>query len=111
MGKLKFLCAFLGVTSSAISCSLAELTPEQIQQELRKTGYVSTRSGDIQLDSLEMLSRLQSDEDLLLLNQIWFKDGRFVLSLTREDAVSLGISDELYEKYVDYVNIANDNLR
>lgn len=51
----------LSTVFSIASCTLAELTPEQIQNELKNPEKFRTRCPDVPADSLEMLSRIQSD--------------------------------------------------
>lgn len=103
--------ACLGIFSTFVSCSMAELTPAQIQNELKNPSGYLTRSSGIPVDSLSSLVRMQSDKDLMLLDQIWFKDGAFVLALSREDASLLGISEEMYDKYARYVEKANESIK
>ena len=61
-------------------------------------------------DSLKILSIAQSDVNTMMMNQVCQKDGIFILAISRTDALSLGVSDELYDYYVDYVARLNEQL-
>lgn len=101
----------LSTAFSIVSCTLTELTPEQIQNELKNPEKLRTRCPGVPADTLEMLSRIQSDKEMMLLNQIWFKDGSFVLGLSRNDAMDLGIPVEMYDRFLNYVNKANEYIK
>lgn len=90
------------------SCSLEELTPEQQRQII--SNHLATKVKAVPIDSLEMVSRMQSDKEIMLINQVWYRDGKFILELSRADAESLGIPDELYDKYSKYVDKINKSL-
>ena len=66
-----------------------------------------TRSSGVPSDSLAVLSNFQSDAELMLLNQIYYKEGVLVLALSREEALELGIAEHLYDKYDRDVKMAN----
>ena len=55
-------------------------------------------------------SKLQSDVDNLMMGRVIQKQGVFVLALKREDAEFLGISEDVYDKYLDYVDSLNEQL-
>lgn len=92
-----------------LSCSVAELTPVQQREVVGR--YSQTRSLNAVVDSVEMISRIQSDKEVLIMNQVLFRDGRFTLDLSKADAESLGIQDELYDKYSHYVEEINKSLK
>lgn len=60
-------------------------------------------------DSLTMMSNIQGDFNNLILSRIIKTNDTYVLSLKREDAVFLGVPEELYDSYVDYVEKLNNN--
>ena len=68
-----------------------------------------TRSGtsDYQIDTFAMKSVLQSDLDLIMLAQVIMKDGVFILSISRDDAASIGVSSDMYDDYCAYVDRLN----
>lgn len=43
----------------------------------------------------------------MLQNQVIYKNGAFILALSPEEAKDLGIPDELYAQFVDYVKQLN----
>ena len=56
-----------------------------------------------------MLNLMQSDIDNLMINRVTFRDGAYVLTIKREDALFLGVSEEVYDSYVEYVDKLNRN--
>jgi len=68
-----------------------------------------TKSASInhQEDSLTMMSRLQKDVDHMMMNRIIFKDSIYVLAIRRQDAAFLGVSEDVYDRYVEYVSGLN----
>lgn len=94
------------------SCAVAELVAETGKEDVRqeRPGMLRTRSSGATSDSLSVLSRLQSDVELMLLDQIYCDGGVLVLALSREDALDLGIPEELYDKYDREVKAGNDAL-
>lgn len=61
----------------------------------------------VQGDSLFMMNKIQKDVDHLMMNRIIFKDSVYVLAIRREDAIFLGVSEETYDRYVEYVEGLN----
>lgn len=59
------------------------------------------------MDSLTMMSRSQSDIDNLMMSRIALRDSTYVLSINHEAANYLGVSDEVYDRYLDYVDNLN----
>lgn len=77
----------------------------------RSLRTVLTRSTDlIQEDSLTIMSKLQSDVDNLMMGRVIQRDSVFVLAIHKEDALFIGISEDVYNKYLDYVDWLNDSL-
>ncbi len=99
----------LFVTFSLLSCAVAELTAEKNDEQTasKPSGMLMTRSSGVPADSLAVLSRFQSDAELMLLNQIYYKEGVLVLALSREEALELGIAEHLYDKYDREIKMAN----
>lgn len=60
-----------------------------------------------ELDTLLSMSRVQSDVNNLMMRRIVVIDSVFVLSLKKEDALFLGVSEEIYDKYLEYVERLN----
>ena len=91
------------------SCAVAELTAERNdgQAASKSSGVLITRSSGVPSVSLAVLSNFQSDAELMLLNQIYYKEGVLVLALSREEALELGIAEHLYDKYDRDVKMAN----
>ena len=70
---------------------------------------IMTRTSVIEneLDTLLSMSRVQSDVNNLMMGRIVVIDSVFVLSLKEEDALFLGVSEEIYDKYLEYVERLN----
>lgn len=60
-----------------------------------------------ELDTLLSMNRVQSDVNNLMMGRIVVIDSVFVLSLKKEDALFLGVSEEIYDKYLEYVERLN----
>lgn len=84
---------------------------DDVQDKPRTLRSLMTKSGTYpQEDSLTMMSKLQSDVDNLMMGRVVMKDGAFVLALKREDALFLGVSEDVYDRYLDYVDRLNEQL-
>lgn len=100
----------------AMSCTLQEHSPtepssEDVPLTLKSVLAPTTRSAAGEtLDSAYARSRIQSDKDIFMLNRVVFKNGVYILALKESDAAFLGISSDIYGRYVDYVNNLNEQL-
>ncbi len=65
----------------------------------------------IEEDSLTVISKQQSDVDHLMMSRIVQKNGQYVLAIKKEDALFLGISEDVYDKYVGVVSEYNTILQ
>ena len=45
-----------------------------------------------------------------MMNRIIYRDSVYTLSIKRQDAIFLGIPEDTYDKYVDYVNTLNTKV-
>lgn len=59
------------------------------------------------IDTLAMMSMIQSDINTLMMSRVVKVDSVFVLALKKEDAEFLGVTEDVYEKYLDYVEKLN----
>ena len=81
------------------------------QDKPRTLRSLMTRSSSVpQEDSLTMKSKLQSDVDNLMMGRVIKKDSVFILAIKREDALFLGVSEDVYDKYLDYIDRLNEHL-
>ena len=78
----------LSLSMLVASCAVTELTAEteQKNEKQERAGMLRTKSNGGTADSLSLLSKFQSDVELMLLNQIHYRNGQLVLALSREDA-------------------------
>lgn len=98
-----------------ISCMRQLSEAAQTESPVRKDDnenfphFVNTKSllGEPE-DSLSRLIFCQQDPDMRMLNQIIRVDGEYVLAITAEEAQVLGIPEEIYTKYVQYVGALNN---
>ena len=91
------------------SCAVEELKLATDAPE-PPSRIVRTKSAPVALsrqDSLRLLYEYQRREDLFVLNHITGNKGSFSLNLSRSDAISLGISPELYDFYSSFVEQLN----
>ena len=65
----------------------------------------------IEEDSLTIRSKQQADVDNLMMSRIIQKDGQYILAIKKEDALFLGISENVYDEYVGVVNEYNAVLQ
>lgn len=68
---------------------------------------ITRSSGYNETDSLTIMSHQQSDLDNFMMGRIIFKDNKYELCLKREDANFFGVSNEMYDEYVAYVERLN----
>ena len=89
---------------------LAVMDDVPLEDPSKKSGpdLLATRAEAVLEDSLAVMSKLQSDVDYLMMSRVLQKDGVFVLAIKREDALFFGISEAVYDHYVDYVNQLNN---
>lgn len=45
-----------------------------------------------------------------MMGRVIFKDSVFILSIKKEDANFLGVSEDVYDRYLDYVDKLNEQL-
>ena len=89
------------------SCIENAIDSRQEEDRPRTLQSLLTKSGTEPEDSLVMLNKLQSDVDNLMMGRVVEKDGVFVLAITRETAYYFGVPDEVYDMYVEYVDVLN----
>ena len=110
--KILFLMVASVIVFMLPSCveHLAVMDDVPLEDHTKKSGLnmLSTRAEAVQEDSLAVMSKLQSDVDYLMMSRVLQKDGVFVLAIKREDALFFGISEAVYDHYVDYVNQLNN---
>lgn len=95
------------------SCVDHSMDPQYLDEQEKTGGLRSliTKSPSTpQEDSLTIMSKLQSDVDNLMMGRVIKKDSLFVLAIKREDALFLGVSEDVYDKYLDYIDRLNEHL-
>lgn len=96
------------------SCVDHSMDPQYLDEQ-KKTGglrsLITKSPSTPQEDSLTIMSKLQSDVDNLMMGRVIKKDSLFVLAIKREDALFLGVSEDVYDKYLDYIDRLNEHLK
>ena len=101
---LMFTCIF-----AFISCVQSEVQSEldsgedYIHAQVIRLEEIAT-----ELDSLTLLSKIQSDHDVLMMNSITYSNDQYSLNLSIDDALKMGIPEMTYKKYSDYISRLND---
>ena len=110
MNKLLPLSIALLLFSSCVEEQVSPLRGGDEPQNSFKA-LLKTKSAPLsKLDSLKILSNIQSDVDNLMLGCVIMKDSIYVLAIKKEDAVFLGVSDDVYTRYQEYVEDLNSSL-
>ncbi len=92
------------------SCAVSELDLEyKNSNEPVPTGVVAVKSSnDSSSDSfILLLSDSQSDQGAILSNQIIFKNGRYSLIMSKDEARMLGLNDSVYNYFSELVKSLN----
>ena len=116
MERLTF-CKLLVVVFSTFLLSCVEnsldgkIIVSQPSQGLTLEALTTRGTIPIEEDSLTVRSKQQSDVDHLMMSRIIHKNGQYVLAIKKEDALFLGVSEEVYNKYVEVVNAYNAVLQ
>lgn len=113
--KLTLLCLstlFAAAIFSGCMRDVVDTNERQIETPVQQTERCTrTRSTDnIIADSLVIISRQQSDLDNFMMGRVIFKTDRYELCVKREDAAFFGVSNELYDEYLLYVERLNAGL-
>lgn len=58
-------------------------------------------------DSTELRSTMQSSKEAIVISHIVIEGGDLKLNLTKDEAIRLGIEEDIYQKYYDYVQAQN----
>ena len=59
-------------------------------------------------DSLRLLYEHQKREDVFVLKHLMGGKGNFYLDLSRNEAIAMGVSPDVYDFYSDYVDHLNN---
>ena len=89
--KLKLLLYFLVVGVLLASCApLEQLCEPNVSDENSDGARLRKGTGSI-------YSKLQANQRRMLFGSVIYESGKPVITLSKEDALSLGISEELYD--------------
>ena len=99
--SIRFLVASIFIISS---CAKDEVS---VNPDTNKQDSLSTARGVLPTDSLNIKHGMQSMSDLILADRIVYKDSKYVLDLSKEEASDLSIPEIKYQEYVDRVEEMN----
>lgn len=102
--KFKILIAFI-IGNIVISCQ-DECIINQPQDNAMTTRFDYIKSRALLSDE-EYLHLLQSDKMNMIIDRISYSDSTYVLNLTHDEAIILGIPDSIYVIATDVVNNFN----
>lgn len=115
--KNSFVYHLLVIVFSALLISCVENTLDgkivvkEPSQGLTLESLTTRGTIPIEEDSLTIRSKQQADVDNLMMSRIVQKDGQYILAIKKEDALFLGISEDVYNEYVGVVNEYNTILQ
>ena len=92
------------------SCAVEELELES-KEPVSGSRVVRTKSAPVVLtrrDSLRLLYEYQTRSDIFVLNHLTGSKGNYSLDLSRNDAITLGVSPEVYDFYSNFVEQLNN---
>lgn len=107
----KVLCfLFLVIVNSSCIENAIDANHNKENEPFTLESLFTRSAGTEQDDSLTMKHKLQSDVDNLMMNRVLFKDSVYVLAIKRNDAVFLGVPEDVYDWYVEYVAEMNEQM-
>ncbi len=112
--KLRCLLVFVGDTILAFLITFLAYSCANIQEETTGNDNNATKEQTLEVlnydsgaDSLKVRELIQSDIDVIMVNHISLKDGVYTLSLSKDDALSLGADEAKYMYYKSMVDRLN----
>lgn len=110
--KRIIILSFLAVACLSCSRNVLEVTDKTVDGQPLSLKSIATKSSAsmYSLDSLQLELLLQTDADNLMINRIVFKDSLYVLSISRESAYDVGVTQETYDKYLEYIEQLNNTF-
>lgn len=103
--------AALLLTTACVEEQHSQIQTEKDDIDSSPSARFRTKAADINnSDSLKVQSKIQSDVENLLMNRIVFRDSAYVLSLSQEAAAIIGIPNDIYNRYLGYVEELNTQL-
>ena len=109
----KTLCCFLTLFLVCACSSVKEVSEDEqhLIEQKGKPARIQTKAflDHPAKDSLERVRRVQSDPAVILSKQVVAdENGVFSLQISREDALAIGIPEEVYIQFVEYVDKLNE---
>lgn len=102
------------LTMICLSCSrnVLEFADTIVDEQPLSIKSLATKSSapTYLMDSLQLELLLQSDPDNLMINRIVFNDSIYSLTISRESAYDVGVTQETYDKYLDYLEQLNESF-
>ena len=112
LSKLLVVVVFATIFVSCVENTLdGKIVVKEPSQGLTLESLTTRGTIPIEEDSLTIRSKQQADVDNLMMSRIVQKDGQYILAIKKEDALFLGISEDVYNEYVGVVNEYNAILQ
>ena len=105
MISIKNFALVIIVSLLAVSCAVEEISLAQDSAD-PTSRIVRTKSAPVVLsrrDSLRLLYEYQTRGDAFILNHLTGSKGNYSLEITRNDALALGVSPQVYDFYSSFV--------
>lgn len=80
---------------------------EQAPSHSMRSLMMTKSAGVFPEDTLVIMSKMQSNINTLMMSRVVWNDSMYVLAIKREDAIFLGVSEYIYNKYIEYVEGLN----
>lgn len=110
MKKVLYVLILLFICPSCVENAIDSEYKEEQGQSKNLQSLLTKSAAMPQEDSITIMSKLQSDVDNLMMGRVIQQDSVFVLAIKREAALFLGVSDDVYDRYLDYVARLNEQL-
>ena len=106
---MKQIIAIMGLVFVLVSCATElEVVNEQPNTSNEQIKAAVTKGASPGFDAFKAESAIQQNRDLMMLSTIVQIDGRYTLFLTREEAEIMGVSEAMYDKYLNIVEDMNN---
>ena len=106
---MKQIISTMGLVFVLISCATElEVVNDQPDTSNEHKKTATTKGASPDFDAFKAESAIQQNRDLMVLSTIVQIDGRYTLFLTREEAEIRGVSEAMYDKYLNIVEDMNN---
>lgn len=104
MTRFSFIIIIL-LTMGVASCAVAEQAPAELETVVQNKPVFSSPADSLQVQRITGI--IQSSPESILSASTVKIEGKYVLDLTEEDALALGISEDIYKRYCEVLEKLN----